>query len=75
VGFLFDHRGNIESDYTWDLVVATNNEEKYVVIYQGIQRMKAHKIKQIIVVGNSSIIILFLLNLSTPQLTSLKWLI
>jgi hypothetical protein len=65
--FFYYLKVNIGSDISWDLGVTTNNEAKAFAMYQRLQRLKAHGIKQASIIRCSSIIIKFLLNLSIPQ--------
>lgn len=64
---LFDPGGNSELYFAWGIGVATNNEAEALAALQGLQLVLSHGVKKALVVGDSSIIIRFLMQLSIPQ--------
>ena len=69
---LIDQGGNVAYDFTWGWGNTTNNEEEALTVSQGLEMLQECNIKQTTMFSDSSMIIQFFLNLSTPLNASLS---
>jgi ribonuclease HI len=74
-GITFNPNGNQDVSYEWGLGVVSNNQAKALVLSQGIKILDSRRIKNIIIVGDSSIIIKLMSKMNTPSNGKLRRLI
>jgi ribonuclease HI len=56
-GFILDIEGNTETNFEWGLCKATNNQEEVFALFQGLRIIDNKHIRNLIVIGDSTLII------------------
>ena len=66
-GGLFDLSRNMKEQYAWGLGRSTNDVAKFVALFQGLKILSQKDISEVIIIGESQILIKFLIHGPPPN--------